>query len=126
MAYGIRIEADRLCIRSKNGRMAYRSITPEIRGVLNSSEFKKLIHGDRVIAPKDNSINKYLSRLQDRLGMEKHSFHDIRRRIAQDRYDEFRYMGMGRSEALSAVSSWLNHGSHREAMVLRSYIGNAW
>lgn len=126
MCYGIKIEPDRLCIQSKNGKMCYRTITPEIREIIHSDTFKKMIKDGKVYGPKDNSINKYLSRLEDRLGMEKRSFHDIRRRIAQDKYDEYRNNGFSRTESLSLVSSWLNHGPGRERMVLQSYISNDW
>ena len=86
-------------------------ITPEIRNILESESCRKLIDGDRIRFPKDGSINKYLLRTERKLGLEEHSFHDIRRRIAQDKYDEFRTSGMSRSDSLRAVSAWLNHGT---------------
>ena len=126
MAYGITIEADRLCIKSKNGKICYRDITPQISDLLRSESYQKMIVGDKFVPPKSSSINTYLRRLEDRLGLERHSFHDIRRRIAQDNYDQYRHSGLTREEALSKVSIWLNHGEKREAMLLRSYISNAW
>ena len=126
LAYGITIEPDRLCIRSKGGKIAYRTITSTIRQIINSEPFQKMVKDGKLIAPKDNSINKYLRRTQDKLGLERHSFHDIRRRIAQDKYDECRHIKMSKPEALSWVSKWLNHGESREKMILESYISNPW
>ena len=101
-------------------------ITPEIRKILESESCRKLIDGDRIRFPKDGSINKYLLRTERKLGVEEHSFHDIRRRIAQDKYDEFRTSGMSRSDSLRAVSAWLNHGPDRQKMLLESYIADPW
>lgn len=126
LAYGVRVKDDELVIRSKNGKYCYRAITSEIRALMNTKEFKSLLVKDKLIAPKDNSINTYLRRVQDKLGLERHSFHDIRRRIAQDKYNEYRTTGLSRTEALQAVSKWLNHGPNREKMVLASYISDAW
>lgn len=94
LAYGIRIDQGKLRIKSKNGKWCERMITPEIRKILESESCRKLIDGDRIRFPKDGSINKYLLRTERKLGLEEHSFHDIRRRIAQDKYDEFRTSGM--------------------------------
>ena len=80
----------------------------------------------KLIAPKDNSLNKWLNRTQDKLGLERHSWHSVRRRIAQDKYDAFRGSGMTRSEALSQVSLWLNHGPNREQTMKESYVANIW
>lgn len=126
LAYGIRIEEGKLRIKSKNGKWCERMITPEIRKILESESCRKLIDGDRIRFPKDGSINKYLLRTERKLGLDEHSFHDIRRRIAQDKYDEFRTSGMSRSESLRAVSAWLNHGPDRQKMLLESYISNPW
>lgn len=126
LAYGIRIEQEKLRIKSKNGKWCERMITPEIRNILESESCRKLIDGDRIRFPKDGSINKYLLRTERKLGLEEHSFHDIRRRIAQDKYDEFRTSGMSRSDSLRAVSAWLNHGPDRQKMLLESYIANPW
>lgn len=126
MAYGIQITGDKLHIRCKNGKYLDRPITSRVREIMDSEAFQRLIDGDKVRAPKDNSINKYILRTERKLGLEEHSFHDLRRRIAQDRYDMLRLSGIGRSDALKAVSLWLNHGEGREKMVLKSYIADAW
>ena len=124
--YGIHLTPSELRIRAKNGKWMSRPITPEIRRIIDSEAFKTRLVGDKWYGPKDASVNKYLRRLQEKLGLEYHSFHDIRRRIAQDKYDELRNSGLSRTETLSKVSIWLNHGPNREKMLLKSYIANAW
>lgn len=124
--YGIHLTPSELHIRAKNGKWMTRPITPEIRRIIDSETFKARLVGDKWYGPKDASVNKYLRRLQEKLGLEYHSFHDIRRRIAQDKYDELRNSGLSRTETLSKVSLWLNHGPNREKMLLKSYIANAW
>lgn len=124
--YGIHLTSSELRIRAKNGKWMNRPITPEIRRIIDSETFKACLVGDKWYGPKDASVNKYLRRLQEKLGLEYHSFHDIRRRIAQDKYDELRNSGLSRTETLSKVSIWLNHGPNREKMLLKSYIANAW
>ena len=124
--YGIHLTPSELHIRAKNGKWMNRPITPEIRRIIDSETFKARLVGDKWYGPKDASVNKYLRRLQEKLGLEYHSFHDIRRRIAQDKYDDLRNSGLSRTETLSKVSIWLNHGPNREKMLLKSYIANAW
>lgn len=126
VSYGIRVDGDTLHLRGKNGKIYTREITPAVREIMETPQWQQLVDGDRLCGPKDDSINRYLRRVEDRLGLERHSMHDIRRLLAQERYDDDRHRGMGRSEALSEVSQWLNHGADREQMMLRSYISNAW
>lgn len=127
MAYGVKIAENSLKIDSKNGRVCTRVITPKVREIIESEPFKAMIdsHG-RVHAPKDDSLNKYLRRTEDRLGLERHSFHDLRRYVAQEKYDEYRHNGADRTQALNKVGEWLNHGDNRAVMVLESYISKAW
>lgn len=126
LAYGVEIIDDNLRIKSKNGKYAYRVITPAIQEILNDPICQSMIEDGHLRAPKSDSINRYLSRLEKKMGMEPHSMHAIRRRIAQDKYDIFRSSGMTKKEALDAVSRWLNHGKDREDMLKRSYIANIW
>lgn len=126
LAYGVRITGDVLSIQCKNGKVLTRAITPEIKALLQSETGRSMTVGNRFVGVKDNSLNKYLNRVEDKLGLERHSFHDVRRRIAQDKYDECRHGGMTRSDSLSVVSLWLNHGDRRDWMILHSYIYNAW
>lgn len=122
MAYGLRENNGRLEITGKGGRMCYREITPKVREILDHTKH----NGDRYTFPKDDSINKYLRRVEDKLGLERHSFHSMRRCSAQEKYDEFRHSGMERIDALNKVGQWLSHGELRAEMVLNSYVGHAW
>ncbi len=127
MAYGVKIEDNTLKIKSKNGRICTRLITPQVRQIIDSNVFKSMIdERGRVHAPKDDSLNKYLRRVQDKLGLERHSFHDLRRFSAQEKYDFLRRNGVDRTQSLNMVGQWLNHGEKRAEMVLESYVGNAW
>jgi len=128
IAYGIKVDeqAQKLHIRCKNGKWLDRQITPPIRDIMALKPFQEALVGDKFRPVKDNSINKQLRRIEDKLGLEHHSFHDIRRRVAQDKYDELRASGLSRTESLTAVSLWLNHGRNREQMMLKSYIADAW
>lgn len=127
MAYGVKIDGNSLKINSKNGKVCVREITPAVRRIIESEPFKAMVDEQgRVHAPKDDSLNKYLRRTEDKLGMERHSFHDLRRYVAQEKYDEFRNSGSDRTQALNKVGIWLNHGENRATMVLESYIKNAW
>ena len=128
IAYGINVDMrhEMLHIRCKNGKWCDRPITPAIREIMTLKHFQDSLVGEKFRPVKDNSINKQLRRIEDKLGIEQHSFHDLRRRVAQDRYDVLRTSGLSRSECLQAVSVWLNHGKEREKMMLESYIADAW
>ena len=77
---------------------------------------------DRLFSVSGASINKWLNRVQDKLGLEKHSNHDLRRYLAQSKYDEYRKEGYTKKEALQKTSEWLNHKGSREEMLKKSYI----
>ena len=127
LAYGYREVGDHLEINSKNGRICIREITPLLREVMQSDKYRSMLdEKGHLHAPLDNSINKYLRETEARLCLEHHSFHAMRRCVAQEKYDELRNSGLRRDEALGKVGEWLNHGEHREQMVLESYIANAW
>ena len=70
------------------------------------------------------SINRQLGRIEEKLGFEKHSNHDIRRLKAQELYDTERKEGKTHKEAISQVSDYLNHSNatNREKMLITSYI----
>lgn len=123
MAYGAYDRGDRLEIHGKGGRICTREVTPRIREIVDRME---TMEDGRLTLPKDASINRYLNRVEDRLELERHSFHSMRRCSAQEKYDEFRNNGMERLEALNAVGQWLSHGALRADMVLESYVGRAW
>lgn len=77
---------------------------------------------DKLFSIKNDSINRYLYRVQDKLGMEKHSNHDIRRLIAQEHYDSFRQQGYSIKDSVKMTSEWLAHGPNREDLLVQSYI----
>lgn len=79
-------------------------------------------HKERLFSIEGKSINKYLNRVQDQLGLERHSNHDIRRLIAQEKYNSFREKGMSIKEAANQTSKWLSHGDNRTSMLEKSYI----
>ncbi|MEG1287599.1 MAG: tyrosine-type recombinase/integrase [Clostridium sp.] len=68
-----------------------------------------------------SSINEYLKRKQEELGLERHSFHDIRRMVAQEYYDKLREKE-SIDKAAAETSIWLNHGGSRSAMLKECYI----
>lgn len=129
MAYGIRLVngSNFIQIRSKGGKILEREITPNLREIMRSNEFQSRMN-DRggIDLPKDSSINRFLNRVEDTLGIERHSFHSLRRFSAQEHYDECRNNGMTQREALRDTSVWLNHGEGREQMMIQSYIKNVW
>lgn len=125
------IDRDRVKMTCKGGKILYRDITPELAALLRNPDFSPYRFIDSTgrpafALPKAGSINKYLARVEDRLGLPRHSFHDIRRLLAQERYDELRQAGVSRSDALSQIGVWLNHGSKRQQLVLKSYVANPW
>ena len=77
---------------------------------------------ERLLSVNGGSINKYLSRVEEQLEIEKHSNHDIRRLIAQEKFDGLREQGKTIEKAVDETSKWLNHGEGRQAMLERSYI----
>lgn len=120
------IRGDTIHLICKGRKELDRPIDDNIRAILDDSRFSTHIKNNAFELPRSKSVNNYLRALEDRLGLTRHSFHDIRRLIAQEKYDEYRHSGMERLEALRAVGVWLNHGPKREDLVLRSYVGNPW
>lgn len=127
MAYGVRETKEGLSIRCKNGKICLRPWTPELQRLWQSDALQNMVNTQgKLIAPKDNSLNKWLRRTEDKLGIDRHSWHSVRRRIAQDKYDAYRGSGMTRMDALSKVSLWLNHGPNRQKTMKESYVANIW
>lgn len=129
MAYGIRLVegSNFIQIRCKGGKLLERPINANLRQIMRSSEFQKRMNEKGGLdLPKDSSINRFLNRVEDTLGIERHSFHSLRRFSAQEHYDECRNNGMTQREALRDTSVWLNHGEGREQMMIQSYIKNVW
>lgn len=76
----------------------------------------------RLFSIEGSSINKYLNRIEDKLSIKRHSNHDIRRLIGQEKFDSYRKSGMTQKEAINEVSKWLSHGDNRKNMLEKSYI----
>ena len=106
---------------TKGGKVLIRNI-PEDKIVFVKSVIEHDFHNERLFSIEGKSINKYLNRVQDQLGLERHSNHDIRRLIAQEKYDSFRESGMSIKEAANETSKWLSHGDDRLNMLEKSYI----
>lgn len=106
---------------TKGGKELIRNI-PEEKSVFVKYIIEHNFHEDRLFSIEGKSINKYLNRVQDQLGLERHSNHDIRRLIAQEKYNSFREKGMSVKQAANQVSKWLSHGDDRLNMLERSYI----
>ena len=106
---------------TKGGKVLIRNI-PEDKIDFVKSVIEHNFHQDRLFSIEGKSINKYLNRVQDQLGLERHSNHDIRRLIAQEKYDSFRESEMSIKEAANETSKWLSHGDDRLNMLERSYI----
>ena len=106
---------------TKGGKKLIRDI-PEDKIDFVKSVIDHNFHQDRLFSIEGKSINKYLNRVQDQLGLERHSNHDIRRLIAQEKYDSFRESEMSIKEAANETSKWLSHGDDRLNMLERSYI----
>ena len=106
---------------TKGGKVLIRDI-PEDKIDFVKSVIEHNFHNERLFSIEGKSINKYLNRVQDQLGLERHSNHDIRRLIAQEKYNLFREKGMSVKQAANQVSKWLSHGDNRLNMLERSYI----
>ena len=106
---------------TKGGKKLIRNI-PEDKMEFVKSVIEHNFHKERLFSIEGKSINKYLNRVQDQLGLERHSNHDIRRLIAQEKYNSFREKGMSIKEAANQTSKWLSHGDDRTSMLEKSYI----
>lgn len=83
---------------------------------------EKNYHEERLLSINGDSINRYLNRVEDKLNIARHSNHDIRRLIAQEKYDSYRSQGMSIKKADSETSKWLNHNYDRTSLLEKSYI----
>ncbi|MEG1132393.1 MAG: hypothetical protein RSD22_09745 [Romboutsia sp.] len=106
---------------TKGGRELIREI-PGDKVCLVKEILDKNYNEERLLSIKGDSINRYLNRVEDKLNIERHSNHDIRRLIAQEKYDSYRLGGMSIKEADSEVSKWLNHNDDRTSLLEKSYI----
>lgn len=106
---------------TKGGKVLIRNI-PEDKIDFVKSVIEHNFHEDRLFSIEGKSINKYLNRVQDQLGLKRHSNHDIRRLVAQEKYDSFRENRMSIKDAANETSKWLSHGDDRLNMLEKSYI----
>lgn len=106
---------------TKGGKEFTREI-PRDKVEFVRSVMEKNYDRERLFSINGGSVNKYLGRTEEKLEIEKHSNHDIRRLIAQEHYDSLREEGGTIKEAVEDTSKWLNHGEGRQAMLERSYI----
>lgn len=107
---------------TKGGRVLVRELTPIATEIIRETLDKKQNNSDRLFSIKGSSINKQLNRIQDKLGIQRHSNHDIRRLIAQEYYDKARANGDSKKVAADKTSIWLNHNQGREILLKTSYI----
>ena len=108
-------------VNTKGGRELTRDI-PNDRVELVKEVLEHNYHEDRLFSIKGDSVNRYLNRIEDKLGIERHSNHDIRRLIAQEKYDSYRENGLSIKEAANKTSEWLSHGDNRIELLEKSYI----
>jgi integrase len=115
---------------SKGGRSRDIEISPEDIDFL-----KRTIDGKqqdkRIVAIKEDSVNKYLTRSQEALNIRsryrdaKTGVHSIRKMVAQEQYDKHRRNGLSKKEALNKVSEYLGHGKNRTE-TMKQYILNIY
>lgn len=108
-------------VNTKGGRELTRDI-PNDRVELVKEVLEHNYHEDRLFSIKGDSINRYLNRIEDKLGIERHSNHDIRRLIAQEKFDGYRKSGLSIKDAANKTSAWLSHGDNRNELLEKSYI----
>lgn len=107
---------------TKGGKLQEKEMDPKIKEILEERAVGKAPE-DKVFGIKDAAINRQLSRIQDKLGVEdKFSNHDIRRLLAQETYDKYREEGDTKQQAMDKTSQFLNHGNNRNALLEKSYI----
>jgi len=117
----IDLEKGTIELKCKGGKELTRQLTPE--GVALVKEIlAENYHGDKLFSIKPGSVDEYLRDKQDKMGLDRHSFHDIRRLVAQEKYDNWRAEGLSIKEAADKTSIWLNHGKNRDAMLRECYI----
>lgn len=117
----INLTNNTILIIGKGGRRIEKAI-PEDKITLVKEVMLRQYDDKRLFSIEGNSINKFLNRIEDKLGLERHSNHDIRRLIAQEKFDSLREKGLTAKEAMAETSKWLSHGENRKNLLERSYI----
>ena len=104
----------------KGGKNLIREFPDSVKNIIKENiENSKT---NKLFDIKSATINRYLNRVEDRLGIDRHSVHDIRRLVAQEKFDAYREEGFSKKEALEKTSRWLNHVGPRQQMITKSYI----
>ena len=107
----------------KGGKRIDRVIEPGLKTVLLETIEKNDITSGKIFSITENSVNTYLRRTEEKLGIiGRYSTHNIRSTISQLKYDKLRSEGLSIKESMREVSLWLNHGEDRERLLLESYI----
>lgn len=124
----VNIDKKEFTVIGKGGRPRTLSINPK-----DIQLFKELTAGkspnSKVIGIKADSINAYLNRTMEKLGIkEKYpetGIHSIRKLTAQKKYDKYRKQGYNKRESMDKVSKFLGHGKGRYD-VFNTYVSNQW
>lgn len=106
----------------KGGKCLERKITPELREILEKNIQERNITHGRLFPVTNNSVNKYLNRVEQKLGIKSYSIHNFRSACAQKFFNSLRDSGISCKEAMKQTSIWLNHGESRDKLLLESYI----
>lgn len=116
---------DNTCIvditNTKGGRAMSRELNQE-GSELMKEILERNFDDNKLFSIRSSSINDYLRDTEDSLGIDRHSFHDIRRTLAQEYYDDLREQGYSKEDAADKTSLYLNHNKDREALLRKSYI----
>lgn len=108
-----------LFTNTKGGKEIAKKITDVnlVREILNKNYSQTAL-----FSIKPETINRYLNRVQDKLGIERNSFHNLRRNYAQNLYNTELEKGTTEEKALLKTSKELNHRTKREKLMEQSYI----
>lgn len=117
-----RITSTTVTLSCKGGRELERELDKETKELIQEIQAHNFSNDGKLFSIKDDSVNKYLRETEDKLGIERHSVHDIRRTLAQDYYNAAREQGMSITDAADATSIYLNHNKNRIEMLKECYI----
>lgn len=107
---------------SKGGRSRDIEISKDDLAFLKKA-FEGKSENERLISIKEDSVNRWLSRMEEKCGIRekyrntKSGVHAIRKMKAQELYDEYRQAGYSKEEALAKTSVYLGHGENRKKLM---------
>ena len=112
---------------SKGGRSRDLVIPNEYRQYMESLK-SSVKDTERVIPIKEDSVNKFLSRQLEALGLGQYrehntGIHSIRKMVAQEFFDNCRREGQTIQQSLNITSHMLGHGSGRNEL-MKHYVQN--